>query len=303
MIEHAERYIALRTNLGYRDADLRRELREFVLFAEDRGATHVRRDDVDAWIAKYDSEWTRRRRFGVIAKFSDFLRAEYPKNDKLVARYAVGRGRKVRLIPYVYETEETVAIMGAFATLRRSDPQLTFTLQTIIGLLAATGMRLGETLALRRLDYRGDRLFVRYAKFGKQRIVHLHKSTTWHLNRYLSRRPRELASPYLFVSSRDRPPALPTVDANFRRCTRYLGMTSRDGSGEPRIHDFRHTFAIRSLAACGNTRQEVENHIVALSTYLGHASVRETYYYLKLLPDRTRELAELAGEEVIHGQD
>ena len=303
MIEHAERYIALRANLGYRDKDLPRELREFVSFAQDRGASRVRREDVDAWIAPFDSDWTRRRRFGVVAKFSDFLRAENPENDKLEARYAVGRHRKVRLIPYVYEREEIVAIMQAFATLRKSDPQMTFTLQTIVGLLAATGMRLGETLALERRDYRGDRLFVRHAKFGKRRTVHLHKSTSWRLNRYLSRRPHELNSPYLFVSGRDRPPTICTMDQNFRRCTRYLGMTGRNGSGEPRIHDFRHTFAIRSFAACGRTKQDVENHIVALSTYLGHVSVRETYYYLRLLPGRTRELAELAGEEIVHAQN
>lgn len=297
MREDVERYIEARAVLGYKDRGLKYKLRNYAKFVEGIGAKHITCENVDFWLDQFPNAKARAEHKWPVAGLARFLRAEDPRHERVDDQYQDRRNLGPRFLPFIYKPREIKQVIDAFPVVRhRDDPQMTVTMQTIIGLLAASGMRLGEALRLRLEDYDGDRLTVHNSKFDRSRHVYLDPTTINRLATYISRRPNKLDSPAFFVSSHNRPPAKPTMQMHFRRCTDHLRMYGRAGSGAPRIHDLRHTFAVRSLAQCAETEQAVENHIVALSTHLGHVSVESTYYYLRLLPGLSHELAShLAG--------
>lgn len=162
---------------------------------------------------------------------------------------------------------------------------------------AATGMlRAGASLDAIGTDVTEDGLIVRETKFQKSRLLPLHETTRRALNAYLAARS-QLATPdrALFVSNTGIAPAYPTVITIFLQLARSIGLRAGPGEPGPRIHDLRHTFAIRSLERCPHEREAVAQHIVALSTYLGHGHVTDTYLYLQATPFLMRQIAE-AGE-------
>jgi integrase/recombinase XerD len=301
MIAAVEGYLELRKQLGYQDADLRVRLRKFAAFAAARGASHLRNDDVLAWTGSLGSANSRRTHLDWLANLGVFLRAEDDRHEILPPDYTSRLGRRNRLTPFVYCEEEILRIMDGFGSLGLRHPYDASTYRAIIGLIAATGMRLSEALNLRLADMNSSELFVRQSKFKKDRLVFVDDSTVRALSNYLALRPPELDAPKLFVIWTNRTPSIVQMDQVFRRCTNLLGMKGRDGSGLPRIHDLRHTFAINSLAACAHDEERVANHIVALSTYLGHVGVRSTYWYLRLLP-KTKLAIARAIEDMRHAQ-
>ena len=293
MKEDIERYLALRASLGYGDACLARILRRYGRHAEAHGWNFVARKNVDEYFRSVvPSPRKRRDVFHMIRRFSDWMRAEDDRYQELEARFhGIGKER-YKLIPYLYDQEEILTIIGAVPKVGRLPAQNARSLQFVVGLLAATGMRLSEALGLQRKDFKGDLLFIRRSKFRKQRLIGLTKSTQVQVRRYLSEREPQLEDPHLILLSHDKRPSKPMVENNFRRITDHLGMTGRRGSGKPRLHDLRHTFAVRALETCGPDRQAIEAHLPALCAYLGHTSVRSTYHYLHLLPERQRKLGE-----------
>ena len=142
---------------------------------------------------------------------------------------------------------------------------------------------------------------IRQTKFKKSRLLPLH-ATTWEaLDRYVSARQRfGTLNDALFVSTTGTPPSYPTVIAIFLRLARSTGLRGQPGQPGPRIHDLRHTFAVRSLEQCRPDRNAVGRHIVALSTYLGHAHVTDTYWYLQATPTLMGQIAS-AGEALHQG--
>lgn len=301
MIDAVEGYLELRKQLGYQDTDLRVRLRKFAAFATARGATHLRNDDVLAWTGSIGSANSRRINLDLLANMGVFLRAEDDRHELLPPDYASRLGRRNRLIPFVYREEEILRIMEGFGSLGLRHQYDAPTYRAIIGLIAATGMRLSEALNLSLADVNGYEIIVRQSKFKKDRLVFVDDSTVRALSDYLALRPLELNAPKLFVIWTNRTPSKILVETVFRRCTNLLGMTGKEGSGLPRIHDLRHTFAINSLAACAHDEELVANHIVALSTYLGHVGVRNTYWYLRLLP-KTKLAIARAIEDMRHAQ-
>lgn len=301
MIENVERYLELRAQLGYKDSDLRRELRRFAAFAAERGATHLRNVDVLAWVECVESTAVRRRRFDWLSRMGAFLRAEDGGHELIPPRYSSRLGRRGRLIPFFYQPEDIVQIMDEFVSLELPHPYDALTYRAIIGLISATGMRISEALNLQLTDVRKSEISIRETKFNKSRLLYVDESTTRAIDGYLCARPLALNAPKLFIIRTNRTPSKAVVDAVFRRCTKRLGIKGKGGSGIPRIHDLRHTFAINSLAECAHDEKLVANHIVALSTYLGHVSVRSTYWYLSLLP-KTKLAIVSAMEELRHAQ-
>jgi len=157
-------------------------------------------------------------------------------------------------------------------------------------------MRISEALALRLADLTEDGLVIRETKFKKSRLLPLHETTRHALDRYLSVRNRlGTLDGALFISNTAAAPAYPTVVATFLRLARSIGLRAATGKGGPRIHDLRHSFAVRALESCRHEREAVARHIVALSTYLGHGHVTDTYWYLQATPILMRQIAE-AGE-------
>lgn len=162
------------------------------------------------------------------------------------------------------------------------------TLTTLLGLLRVTGMRLGEARALTRLDVALEDgvIVIRHAKFNRMRLVPLHATTAAALRRYALTRdllcPEPLTDRF-FLSSIGGALSGSVVDQAFRRLTAAIGL--RDGGAGSRIHDLRHTFAVRTLTDWQRDGVEISTHLPMLSTYLGHVEPKNTYWYLSAVPE------------------
>jgi integrase len=161
----------------------------------------------------------------------------------------------------------------------------------LFGLLAATGMRVSEALALDHDDVTTDGLIVRQTKFKKSRLLPLHETAETALINYLRVR-RRLGGPgkAVFVSIAGKRANRTTVTGAFLRIVRALGLHEAK-KGRPRLHDLRHTFAVRSLEKCPHDKIAVGQHMLALSTYLGHSRVTDTWWYLRATPVLLRQIA------------
>jgi integrase len=187
--------------------------------------------------------------------------------------------------------------MAAAAMLRTSHRVATY--RTLIGLLVVTGMRVGEAIALDRDDFdpTSGVLTVRSGKFGKIRELPLHSSAVDALREYLRRcdRPRPATkTPAMFVSTAGTRLLYCSVQRTFRRLVRRAGLKPRTASCRPRIHDIRHSFAVRTLIDAYHDGRDPQAQLSLLSTYLGHVDPGKTYYYLSAAP----ELLMLAGSRL-----
>jgi integrase len=200
---------------------------------------------------------------------------------------------KHRPTPYIYSDPDIAALMGAARQL--SPPLRAATLETLIGLLAATGMRVGEAMTLDRTDVDWDigLLTIREAKYTKSREVLLHATTLEALRAYDVQRDRLSPRPSttsFFVSSRGSRLAHPTIYGSFRQLLHQTGMDARSGPC-PRVHGLRHTFAVNTLLEWFQQGADVQARMPLLSTYLGHGCPAASYWYLSAVP----ELLQLAA--------
>jgi len=166
----------------------------------------------------------------------------------------------------------------------------------LFGLIAVTGMRLSEAIGLERADVDLEEgvLTVRESKFGKSRLVPLHPTTRAALRNYARRRDAHLGSrcgTHFFVAERGGRLLHQYVHRVFWRLSREVGLRRPGDHSGPRVHDFRHRFAIRTLLGWYREGTNVEQQLPALSTYLGHACVRDTYRYLSACPELMEEAA------------
>lgn len=198
-----------------------------------------------------------------------------------------------RQAPHIYRDEELVALLEAAEHLGpRSSPRAAV-MRTLFGLLACTGMRISEALALTDadVDLRAGMLTVRQSKFGKSRLVPLHLSAVAALQGYRRERDRYVRSnpdTPLFIGSRGRLLGQPLGDHQVHRvfdelrC--QLGWTGRGAHGAPRIHDLRHSFAVKRLVLWHQQGVDLDQRMLALSTYLGHVKISSTYWYFTAVP-------------------
>lgn len=198
-----------------------------------------------------------------------------------------------RLAPHIYREEELVALMEAAGGLGpRSSPRAAV-MRTLFGLLACTGMRISEALALTDadVDLRAGVLTIRHTKFGKSRSVPLHLSAVAALQRYRRERDRYVRSTPdtpLFTGSRGRLLGQPLgehqVHRVFDQLRSQLDWTGRGAHGAPRVHDLRHSFAVKRLLLWHQQGVDLDQRMLALSTYLGHVKVSSTYWYFTAVP-------------------
>jgi integrase len=299
--ESLETYLALRRGLG---TALRRPapyLRHFVEFLDGEGAAVVTTELALRWAtapanataATWASRLADVRRFAVWLSAAD-PHTEVPPRGLLPGRYQ-------RRPPYVYSDEELERIVREATRLPSPLGLRAQTYATLFGLLAATGLRLGEALALDRddVDLRAGLLAVRRTKFGKSRFVPIHESTRGALRRYAQQRDRlvpRLASPAFLLSERGSRVTQCSARYNFVVVSRVIGLRlpacgHHHGHG-PRLHDMRHRLAARTLVRWYREGRDVERELPKLSTYLGHAHVADTYWYIEAVP----ELLQLATE-------
>jgi integrase len=299
--EALETYLALRRGLGTQLVRPGAYLHRFVDFLDREGATVITTELAVRWAtapgkatpATHASRLDDIRRFALWVSATD-PRTEVPPRGLLPGRYR-------RKPPYIYSDVEIERIVREAARLPSPLGLRAQTYSTLFGLLAATGLRLGEALALDRddVDLRAGVLAVRRAKFGKSRFVPVHESTRQALRHYEKQRdilvPRP-ASPAFLLSERRTRVTQCSARYNFVVVSRVIGLRAparghHHGHG-PRLHDMRHRLAARTLVRWYREGRDVERELPKLSTYLGHVHVADTYWYIEAVP----ELLQLATE-------
>ena len=277
MMHHAvDRFVQLNRALGKKFVEQETSLRAFADFAAERSIEHVTVALVLEWAGGASSPIAAQTRFGQARALAVFLHAEDTRHE-VPAVGLMGRVRRRRPAPHIMTPRQISRIMQEALQVPGRAPISPLTYHNLFGLLASTGLRISEALSLQCDDLVEEGLMVRSGKFGKSRLVPMHTSTRAALERYLkARRAVRNASDDLFVLGHGRAPTATRVHVVFVRIVRKLGYRSPTGPG-PRLHDLRHTFAVRSLEACGSNPQAVLRHMKALSTYLGHVDIANTY--------------------------
>ena len=182
------------------------------------------------------------------------------------------------------------------------DSLLPKTYAALISLLAATGLRISEALHLLVSDITPDGLLIRRTKFQKTRLVPLHDTAVTGLAHYLIHRQEERrGGDHVFVSDEGQPLVYRKVHNMFRTLLKSAGFKPSGGRW-PRIHELRHTFAVRALESSPTGRQRIGQHMVALATYLGHVNIDATYWYLETTPELLRDIAVVAENFVQGGR-
>lgn len=290
-------YLALRRALGYRMARPEKLLNQFLDYLAHHGASRITVATALDWArlpAGGTLNWWAYR-LAAVRGFATYLHALDPMHEVPAPDLLPQRPR--RASPYLYSDAEIAALIAAANTL--SIPLRRSTFATLIGLLAVTGIRVGEAIALDRgdVDLAAGRLTVRFGKFGKTRELALHPSTVDALRRYQRLRDRlapRTGTSAFFVSLAGNRLLYCNVHHAFHRLVRLAGLTPRSSSCRPRIHDLRHSFAVRAMLdayACGEDGQA---RLTLLATWLGHVHPASTYWYLSASP----ELMAVAGKRL-----
>ena len=280
-------YLTVRRALGYKLENIEPLLGQFLAYLKANGEEQITTERALEWATLPGGQqpW-HSQRLRAVRGFARYLHAvdpevQVPPVDLLVSR-------RHRATPYLYSDEQIAALIEAAAS--RRTPHRVATWQTLIGLLAATGMRVGETIGLDRHDFDHTHgvLVVVCGKFGKTRELALHSSTVHALRRYLRRRDRP-ASPAgeraLLLSSSGRRLDIHDVEKTFAILRRLAAIQPRPGTCRPTLHGLRHTFAVRTLLDAYRSGEDVNRRLVALSTYMGHVDPASTYWYLHAAPE------------------
>ena len=289
-----ERYLSMRQGLGYKYQKQARRLASFISYMEARKTTTITTKLALAWATLppgRHASWA--LRLTDARGFARHVANIDPKTEVPPPRLLP---RLKRAKPYVYSDAEIDALLAAALALPPADGLRRWTYHHLFGLIAATGMRLSEAIGLQRgdVDLNEGVLTVRQAKFGKSRLVPLHPTTRAALRRYAKRRDAHLGSrcsAYFFVAECGGRLLHQYVHRVFWRLSRETGLRRKGDHTGPRVHDFRHRFAIRTLLGWYREGTDIERQLPALSTYLGHACVRDTYWYLSACPQLMQEAA------------
>jgi integrase len=288
MLTKVDRYLALRRGLGYQLRIEGQLLQQFARYADSSGHCGSLTTELALRWARLpcgaDPLYTARR-LEIVRCFARHLAAIEP-GTQIPPRHLLGPAHR-RTVPFIYSEPEVVALMAAAGRLGPVGKLRPRTYVTLIGLLTCAGFRIGEVLRLTRsdVDLNGGVVTVRETKFGKSRLVPLHPTTTAALAEYARERDRLVPRPrrdQFFLSDRGRELPYFTVRTVFRKLCAVLQIT-RVGR-QPRLHDLRHTFACRRVETWYDAKVDLAHAVSALSVYLGHAKVSDTYWYLTATP-------------------
>jgi integrase/recombinase XerD len=291
LMSAVDTYLAVRRAAGYKLRDVEQYLRDFAHFATTGGDSHVVAQTAIRWATRSPSEAQRAERLSVVIRFARFAHAEDPRHEIPPERLFCSRHR--RRVPYIFTAEEIQTLIAQAAQLGPPDSLRPHLYRTLFGLLAVTGLRISEALALRLKDITPDGLVVRETKFHKSRLLPVHETTTAALERYVAQRCQlVLDDDHLFVSTRRRPLCAKAARETFYQLLAIAGIPRAPGRPRPRLMDLRHTFATTVLAACPDDREHIRRHMLALSTYLGHAGIASTFWYLERTPQLMGDIAQ-----------
>lgn len=300
LTEHVKRYVALRRATGFAFLDSERMLCNFARFAAARGESHVRSETAVAWAGQARSKRQRHVQLRCVGLFAKFLRAEDPTHE--VPATDVFYVKATRPAPHIYSDEDLANIVVHAAELGPAGTLRPLAYSTMFGLIAVAGLRCREVLELRIRDFTGDGLLIRETKFRKSRFVPLHETTLVQLEYYLKARRKVVGqTDHLFISLRRGEYSQAIVNTTFHMVCERAGIGRSAGGKRPRLHDLRHTFAVRALEHCPAGRDQVNQHMLALTTYMGHADVASTYWYLEQTPTLLRDIADTCEAFVARG--
>lgn len=285
-----EDYLAMRRGLGFKLCRAGKGLLDFLSFLEARGATYITTSLALEWAQQPESaqpaEWA--QRLSYVRGFARYQSAIDPRTEVPSSEFLPYRPRRAQ--PYLYTDEEIGRLLEAALKLPPADGLWRWTYHGLLGLLVVSGLRISEAMGLKLedVDLSEGVLTVRGAKLGKSRLVPLHVSTRQALADYKLRRANFLAgrpAPYFFISKRGHRLDGGNVRRTFYQLSRQIGLRSPDSRSGPRLHDFRHRFAVETLLRWYRAGDDVERRLPVLSTYLGHVHVSDTYWYLTACPE------------------
>ena len=284
-----EDYVGMRRSLGFKLQQAESGLLDFASFLEERGASRITIALALAW-AQQDpvarpAEWARRLSF--VRGFARHWSAHDPQTE--IPPWGLLPHRPGRARPYLYSDEEVRQLLQAAQQLPSSHGLKGSTYHCLLGLLSVAGLRISEARNLQSddADLTEGILTIRGTKFGKSRLVPIHASTQKVMSEYASRRDRFLARrpASFFVSSRGTRLDGGEIRRTFYTLSQQVGLRSATATHGPRLHDFRHRFAVKTLVQWYRSGQDVERRMPILSTYLGHVHVSDTYWYLTACPE------------------
>jgi len=283
-------YLSLRRGLGFKLFQEGILLPDFVSFLERQGASHITTELALQWALQTAGAPSSQGavRLRMVRLFATHWSATDPRTE--VPPLGLLPHRCYRKSPHIYTKDEVTRLMQAAKSLWTWKGLRPWTYTTLIGLLAVTGMRAGEVIRLDCDDVDFDRgiLSIRRTKFGKSRLLPIHASTQRALKRYAKRRDRiypRPRTPSFFLSEQGRRLTYCILRWTFVQVSRQCGLRAPTDRRGPRLHDLRHTFAVRTILAWYRSGANVEQRIPQLSTYLGHVHVTDTYWYLSGVPE------------------
>jgi integrase len=290
-------YLAVRRALGYKLERAAKLLAQFLAWLDERDQSVITAELAFQWATlppATGSGW-HRQRLSVVRGFAAHLHAIDPAHEVPPADLLLSRPR--RAVPYLYSKREVLALMDAASIIPTAHRAAT--MRALIGLLAVTGMRIGEAIRLDRSDIDADHglIVVRDSKFGKSRELALDPTTIAALLRYLRRQDRPTPvepTAAVFTSATGTRLTYCNVHLAFKRIVRRAGLKPRSAECRPRPHDLRHTFAVNTILDAYRSGDDVQATLPQLSTYLGHVHPGSTYWYLQAAP----ELLALAGQRL-----
>jgi integrase len=289
IVEQVQEYLKFKRSCGYELEAPGKELMLFARYAALVGHHGPLTTELVVTWAKLPQDadpcyWA--NRYNIVRRFAEY-RFLFDPATEIPPKDLLGPSKR-RLSPHIYSQGEIASFLQAASQLAPTDGLHPRTYVTLFGLLVSTGLRISEALNLSRqdADLRTGVLTIRETKFRKSRLVPVHPSTLQALGRY-----RKLRDSYhpgtrlktFFLSGKGTPLNYRGVLYIFLKLSRKLGW--RDREKKPRIHDVRHTFAVRRLLKWYEEGANLDQKILALSTYLGHAQVTDTYWYLSAVPE------------------
>ena len=285
-----ENYLTMRRSLGFKLRDMGHNLHHFVSFMEQQGASVITVELALRWAKQpqdvQPAHWA--ARLGFVRSFARYWSAIDPRTE--IPPMGLLPHRAKRAKPYIYSNEEIEQLLNAAKNLPPSTSLRPWTYYTLFGLLAVTGMRISEVIHLEYGDVDLDQMLltIRLTKFNKSRLIPLHPTTVKKIKLYLQRRDQLYPSPTtsrFFLSNQGTPLTDYIVRWTFVKLSHKIGLRKVGDHFGPRIHDLRHRFAVTTLLYWYRTGVDVEQRLPVLSTYLGHAHVTDTYWYLSAIPE------------------
>ncbi len=304
LADRLDQYLAIQRDFGRDLSDSGSQLRPFVRFADAEGAEWISTDLFLRWRKQYGSAsaltWS--YRLSMVRSFAKWLQGVDPCTE--VPPTGLISAKRQRPRPHIYSDHEVARIVVEAARLPSACGLRGWTCSTLFGLLAATGLRLGEAVGLddEDVDLRAEVLAVRKPKHGRGRLVPISPSTAERLDAYRLARNRILrtrAKPFFRNEKGDRL-SRNNAQYNFARVCQQIGIRepqpSRKHGHGPRLHDLRHSMAVKTMLDWYRTGRDPNREMYKLSTYLGHAHPNHTYWYMEAVPELLRLACERAEQ-------